>query len=92
MSKVSQKNFQKAAEQVLALLYEKHPRALAAGRIAIELGRDNEFIAKVMAFLHDKRLVALSRTAMSGRPYSGWKKWRLSADAYQKYTAIARAG
>lgn len=90
MSKVSQKNFQKIAEQALGILFEKHPIPLSTTAIARELGRDNEFAAKVLGFLHEKRYVALARVAKSGHSYSEWKMWRLSNETYQKYSRISR--
>ena len=91
MSRLSQKNFQKIAEQVLGLLYERYPQGMSTSAIAGELGRDNEFCAKLMDFLHEKRYVALSRIAKSGKSYSEWKVWRLSSETHYKYSKISAA-
>ena len=91
VSRVSQKSFQKVAEQALSLLFEKYPAALATGKIASDLGRDNEFMDKVMEFLHGRRFVALARVSKSGRRLVVRKAWRLSSDAYHKYSHVSSA-
>jgi len=87
---MSQKSFQKVAEQVLGLLFERYPGPLSTNAISKEIARDNEFAAKVMAFLHQKRFVALCRVAKSGRQYSTRKYWRLSTETHAKYSHMTQ--
>jgi hypothetical protein len=91
VSKVSQRNFQKIAEQALGALFEKYPQAVSTHQLALELGRDNEFVGKVLGFLHGKRYVALARVSASGRTYSTKKLWRLSEAAHRKYSGLSSA-
>jgi len=89
MSRLSQKNFQKVAEQVLGILYDNYPSPLSTNAISKEMGRDNEFTGKVMDFLHAKRYVALCRVSKSGRQFSTRKCWRLSTETHMKYSHMA---
>jgi len=86
VSRLSQKSFQKVAEQVLGILYERYPAPLSTNAISKEVGRDNEFTGKVMGFLHDKRFVALCRVSKSGRQFSTRRCWRLSTETHMKYS------
>jgi hypothetical protein len=90
VSRLSQKSFQKVAEQALGLLYERYPSPLSTNAISREIGRDNEFAGKVMGFLHDRRFVVLCRVSESGRQFSSRKCWRLSADTHMKYSHAAQ--
>ena len=90
MSRVSQKSFQKVAEQVLGILFESYPSPLSTNAISKELGRDNEFMGKVMDFLHEKRFVALCRVSKSGKQFSTRKCWRLSTDTHMKYSHMTQ--
>jgi hypothetical protein len=90
LSRVSQKSFQKVAEQALGILFERYPESLSTNAIAKELGRDNEFAKKVMDFLHEKRYVALSRVSKSGKAFSTRKCWRLSTETHMKYSHMAQ--
>jgi len=90
LSRVSQKSFQKVAEQVLGILYDRFPSPLSTNAISKELGRDNEFTGKVLNFLHEKRFVALSRVSKSGSQYSSKKCWRLSTETHMKYSHMAQ--
>jgi len=89
MSRLSQKNFQKVAEQVLGILYERYPSPLSTNAISKEMGRDNEFTGKVMDFLHTKRFVALCRVSKTGKQFSTRKCWRLSTETHMKYSHMS---
>ncbi|MFH1056849.1 MAG: hypothetical protein V1717_03585 [Candidatus Micrarchaeota archaeon] len=57
MSRISQKNFERIAENALQILYDSYPVALSTSKVAVELARDNEFAGKVLDFLAGKGFV-----------------------------------
>lgn len=80
MSRISQKTFQKIAENALGFLYEHYPRAFSTSAIASELARDNEFTLKIMAFLE--------KGGYAERKGRKWQRWLLTKQAKEKYDAV----
>ncbi|NUN11085.1 hypothetical protein HUU53_00365 [Candidatus Micrarchaeota archaeon] len=80
MSKISQKTFQKLAENTLGILYEHYPRAYSTTALANELVRDNEFVLKILLFLEKNGYVE--------RKGKKWQRWILTKQAKEKYDVI----
>ncbi len=89
MSRISEKNFEKIAESALHALFQKYPSAQSTRAIASELCRDNEFTAKIMHFLHEKRLVSKVKSSRAGGNYEKWELWQLAPEIYKKYNELS---
>ncbi|MFQ5405571.1 MAG: hypothetical protein ACE5DI_00225 [Candidatus Micrarchaeia archaeon] len=89
MSRISEKNFQKIAEQALFALFQRFPQPRSTRQIATEICRDNEFTSKIMVFLHGKKLVLKLQTSKSGGQYTTKQVWKLSKEVYQKYSKMS---
>ncbi|MBI5228737.1 hypothetical protein HY991_01405 [Candidatus Micrarchaeota archaeon] len=85
MSKISEKTFNKIAESVLGLLYDKFPLSMSTVEIADELARDNEFIARVLKFLESKKYVERLEKSNSGVSYTKWMRWKLRKEIKARY-------
>jgi len=82
VSKISQKNFDKIAQDLLRLLYDSYPVALSTTKVASELARDNEFAGRVLAYLEQKGFVL--KKAKANRV-----DWLLSKSAKEKFDRLA---
>ena len=89
MSRVSQKTFDKIAENALSVLYDEYPGSVSTRFVAGEVARDKEFIAKVLEFLCKKGFVEKWTKSRSGEQYERWMKWRLTKRAYDKYSELS---
>lgn len=89
MSRISQKTFNKVAEEVIRVLYEKFPLASSTFEVAEEIGRDKEFVLKVLSFLEERHFVERLDVGKSGESYSKWKKWKLKREIKAKYDELS---
>ncbi|MBS3117501.1 hypothetical protein J4430_01315 [Candidatus Woesearchaeota archaeon] len=80
MSRVSQSTERKVKEAILYTLYEAGLKPLYTSSIAIELGRDKEFVRRLLSILECQGLVR-----HVGKRNSRKKCWRLTDTAYQEY-------
>ncbi len=87
MSRVSQKTFNKVAEDVVYILNDNYPLAFSARYLSDQIARDNEFVSKILVFLKQNGLVEQVDFGKKGR-YEKWVKWRVSNDARQKYQKL----
>jgi DNA-binding IclR family transcriptional regulator len=69
-------------------LNEKYPAPLSCTEIADEIARDNEFVARVLAFLKEKNLVRQVLKNSNGKDYLRWTKWTLSPSTRAKFEAL----
>jgi hypothetical protein len=89
MSRVSKKTFDKVAEDALAVLYDNYPAAVSTRIVAGEIARDKQFIARVLEYLRGKGFVEKwTKSKSSGEDYARWMKWRLTKQAYEKYSEL----
>ena len=82
MSRISEKNFTRVAEQALHALYERFPEPLSASALSQEIGRDNEFVLRVLEFLERKELVK----RVGNLPQK--KLWTITPAARKKYDTV----
>lgn len=88
MSRVSKKTFDKVAEDALAVLYDNYPAAVSTRIVAGEMARDKQFVARVLEFLRGKGFVEKWTKSKGGEDYERWMKWRLTKQAYDKYSEL----
>ena len=81
VSRISQKNFERIAENALRVLYDSFPIALSTTQVAQEMARDNEFTGKVLEFLEKKGYV--QKRARENRV-----DWLLTKGMKEKYDKL----
>ena len=87
MSRISEKNFLRVAEQALHALYERFPEPLSTAALSQEIGRDNEFVLRVLEFLEKKGMA--KRTGNVAR----MRLWTITPAARKKYdSALQQSG
>jgi len=84
MSRISEKNFTRVAEQALHALYERFPEPLSASALSQEIGRDNEFVLRVLEFLEGKGMAKKTGNLAHVR------LWTITPAARKKYDSAQK--
>lgn len=83
MSKLSQDKIKKIKEQILAELYHQGLKPLFTAEIASSIIRDEEFVKELLSQLKKDNLVQEISKSSKGYSYSKWRRWQLTARAYE---------
>ena len=68
-------------EDILAVLYEYYPKAIATSRIAYEIRRDKEFVKRLLLDMQKAGFVDVFRKGKSGE-FRRCYKWKLPKDVF----------
>lgn len=82
MSKVSDKVIEKIKEDILYYLYQEGIKAKYTKEIADEIGRDKEFVLRILKDLEKRKLIK------NVLKYKVRKKWVMEDLVYKKYKEL----
>jgi len=80
MSRISEDTKKLLKEDILSILYEKHPLPLFTRDISREMRRDGEFTLKLLKELEENGLVKSLSFDSRRRTYIRRKKWKIPQD------------
>ena len=82
MPGLNKSNEKRIKEQILHYLYEKYPSSFTPKWIGKELIRDNEFIGRLLAELHEAKLI--EKNERRSRHFDYFKLSEVAKQAYDR--------
>ena len=85
MSKISKEKQGKIMSDIVDVLYDNSPQAIFTADISKSIGRDEEFVKKLLQDMREKGLIVSVVMNPQGKLYTRRMRWRLSALTYESY-------